>query len=172
MRFVTVCGIVAMALSCATANAEVKAKAADGMVIQVKAEVALDRDDAWARLLDISRWWSGAHTYSGEAKSMSVDAVAGGCWCEFWNGGEVEHGRVVSVMPKEMIRFAAALGPLQEMGVTGAMTITLADGSAAGKTAVTLDYKVAGSSLSNLDAIAGVVDQVLTEQVTRFASGE
>ncbi len=34
---------------------------------------------------------------------------------------------------------------------------------------MTLDYKVTGGSLSGLDKIAPVVNQVLTEQVTRFA---
>lgn len=166
-------GVVAVgALACGTAGAEVKQAAADAMIIQVKAEAPLDRDAAWARLLDLSRWWDGAHTYSGAAGSLSVDAVAGGCWCELWNGGEVEHGRVLMVMPRQTLRFATALGPLQEMGVSGVMTLTLSDGTSAGRTAITLDYKVTGASLSGLDKIASAVDQVLTEQVTRFARGD
>jgi hypothetical protein len=154
------------------ALADVKATAPDAMVIQIKAEVALDRDDAWARLLNLGSWWSGGHTYSGDARNMSVDAVAGGCWCELWSGGEVEHGRVVNVTPLNSLRFSTALGPLQELGVNGALTLTLSNGSSAGKTAITLDYKVTGSSLSGLDKLAPIVNQVLAEQVTRFASGE
>lgn len=154
------------------ALADVKASAPDAMIIQIKAEVALDKDDAWARLLNIGSWWSGSHTYSGNARNMSVDAVAGGCWCELWSGGEVEHGRVVYVAPLETLRFSTALGPLQDLGVSGALTMTLSNGSSAGKTAITLDYKVTGSSLSGLDKLSGVVNQVLAEQVTRFASGE
>jgi hypothetical protein len=168
----SIAGFMAAALWCGAAAADVKQASADAMVIQIKAEVALDRDAAWARLLDISRWWNGEHTYSGSAESLSVDAVAGGCWCEFWDGGEVEHGRVIMVMPKQTLRFATALGPLQEMGVNGALTLTLSDGGSAGKTAITLDYKVTGGSLSGLDRIAPVVNQVLNEQVTRFAKGE
>ncbi len=172
MRRNLVAAALAAAMCGAPAGADVKAKAPDGMSIQITAEVALDRDDAWARLLDISSWWSGEHTYSGSAKSMSVDAVAGGCWCELWIGGEVEHGRVVMVMPKQSIRFDTALGPLQQMGVVGALTITLADGATASKTAITVDYQVSGSSLSGLDKLADIVNQVLTEQVKRYASGE
>lgn len=168
----TIAGAVMAVLLCGPAGADVKAKAPDGITIQIKAEVALDRDDAWARLLDISSWWSGEHTYSGSARSLSVDAVAGGCWCELWDGGEVEHGRVIMVMPKQTIRFDTALGPLQQMGVVGVLTIKLGDGATASKTAVTLDYQVSGSSLSGLDKIADVVNQVLTEQVKRYASGE
>ena len=151
------------------ARAEVTAKAPDGMAIQIVAEAPLDRDAAWARLLDVASWWSSDHTYSGDARSLSLDAQAGGCWCEIWNGGEVEHGRVVMVMPKQTLRVDGAFGPLQEMGVQAAMTLTLSDGGA-GKTKLTLDYKASGSSLSGLDKLAPIVDQVLGEQVKRFAA--
>ncbi len=153
--------------SAAPALAEVKATAPDAIVIQIKGEVALDRDAAWARLLEIGLWWNGSHTYSGDAANLKLDAMAGGCWCELWSGGEVEHGRVVMVMPMSMLRASTALGPLQELGVSGALTLTLSDG-AAGKTAITLDYKVSGSSASGLDKIAALVDQVLVEQVAGF----
>ncbi len=159
--------IVLGAFAAAPAMADVTAMAPDGFVIQVKGEVALDRDAAWARLLEIGLWWNGAHTYSGDALNVKLDAMAGGCWCELWAGGEVEHGRVVMVMPNAMLRADTALGPLQGLGVSGAMTFTLADG-AAGGTAITLDYRVNGSSLSALDELAEAVDQVLTEQVTEF----
>lgn len=162
--------VFAITLTGSPAHADVRASAPDGLIIQIKTEVALDRDDAWARLLHIGSWWNGSHTYSGSAESMNIDAVAGGCWCELWSGGEVEHGRVMFVMPKEAIRFSTALGPLQEMGVSGALTFTLADGSSSSKTAVTVDFKVSGSSLSSLDKLAPLIDGVITEQVTRYAS--
>lgn len=162
----------AAALLGGPAQADVKAAAPDGLIIQIKTEVALDRDDAWARLLDIGSWWSSSHTYSGNAESMNIDAVAGGCWCELWSGGEVEHGRVVLVMPKETLRFSSALGPLQEMGVSGALTFTLADGPSPSRTVVTVDFKVSGSSLSGLDKLAPVIDGVMAEQITRYASAK
>lgn len=165
-------GVIAalLALGPGIAGAEVTGKAPDGMTIRIEAEAALDRDAAWARLVDVASWWSGSHTYSGDAKSMSLDAQAGGCWCEIWNGGEVEHGRVVMVMPKQTLRVHGAFGPLQDLGVQASMTFTLSDGPA-GKTKLTLDYKVVGSSLSGLDKLAPIVDQVLAEQVKRFAAG-
>lgn len=171
LRLLGVAAITALVAGGA-AQGEVKAKAADGMTIQIVAEVPLDRDAAWARLLDVPSWWSGAHSYSGSADNLSLNAEAGGCWCEIWSGGEVEHGRVVTVMPRSTLRIDGAFGPLQERGVSGAMTFTLSDGSAAGKTKLTLDYKVVGSSLSGLDQLAPIVDMVLGEQVTRFASGK
>jgi hypothetical protein len=154
------------------AQAELKASAPDALVIQVRAEVPLDRDDAWARLLDVSSWWKSSHTYSGNADKLNIDAVAGGCWCELWSGGEVEHGRVVAVMPKEMIRFDAPLGPLQEMGVSTALTFTLSAGSKPNTTSVIVDFKVSGSSLSKLDKLGAVIDGVISEQVASYAAGK
>ena len=89
-----------------------------------------------------------------------------------WGGGEVEHGRVITVMPRDLLRFDTALGPLQELGVKGVMTFTLSNAGASGNTKLTLDYKVSGSSLSGLDTLAGPVEQVLAEQVARFISGK
>ena len=163
-------GVLAAAVcvaAIAPAYADVTAKAPDGFIIQIKGEVALDRDGAWTRLLNIGGWWNGSHTYSGDAANMKLDAMAGGCWCELWAGGEVEHGRVVTVMPMSVVRLDSALGPLQDLGVSGALTLTLSEG-AAGRTAITLDYKVSGSSLSKLDGLADPVNQVLTEQVAGF----
>lgn len=154
------------------AHADVTAKAPDGFAIHTVSVVKLDRSAAWARLLDVAAWWSGEHTYSQSATSLSLDAKAGGCWCEIWEGGEVEHGRVLAVMPQKMLRVSAALGPLQEMGVSAALTFQLADGLEAGTTKLTVDYKVSGSSLSDLDKIAPAVNGVLTEQVVRLSAGK
>jgi hypothetical protein len=160
----------AYALAAPVASGDVKASAPDGLVIQVKGEVALDRVDAWDRLVNLGSWWSAAHTYSGDAKYLSVDAVAGGCWCEIWEGGEVEHGRVINVGNGELLRFEAPLGPLQGLGVSAVLTFTLADGSTKERTAITADFHVTGSSLSGLDKLAPLIDQVLSEQVKRFTA--
>lgn len=74
------------------------------------------------------------------------------------------------VMPKQRLRVDGAFGPLQGLGVSVAMRFTLGDGYAPGKTKLTLDYKLVGSSLAGLDQLAPVVDQVLTEQVKRFVA--
>jgi uncharacterized protein YndB with AHSA1/START domain len=153
-----------------SAQAEVKAAAPDGFVIQLKGQAPLAREAAWSRLVDIASWWSGAHTYSGHAKALSVDAVAGGCWCESWADGEVEHGRVVQVLRGSVLRFDTALGPLQGLGVVGVLTFTLTDGATPDTTAVVLDYRVSGSAQSGLDQMAAPVDQVLSEQFKRLTT--
>ncbi len=68
--------------------------------------------------------------------------------------------------------YDSPLGPLQDLGVKGALTFTLANGSAAGKTAITLDMKVTGSSLGPASTSwRPVVDQVLAEySMKRFVT--
>lgn len=167
-----VVGLAAAVAASGAASAEVTAKAPDGFVIHITSVMKMDRDAAWARLVDVGTWWNPAHSYSGEASALTLDAKAGGCWCEIWNGGEVEHGRVVFVKPRDVLRANAALGPLQGMGVSATLTFQLTDGAEAGTTKMTVDYKVSGSSASGLDAVAAPVDGVLVEQVARLAAGK
>jgi uncharacterized protein YndB with AHSA1/START domain len=160
-------GMLAVAMACA-AHAEIKAAAPDALVFQFKGEIPLPREAAWTRVLAIGSWWNDGHTYSGKAANMSIDPVAGGCWCETWPGGGVEHGRVIAMVRDELLRMQTALGPLQDTGVNAAMTITLADGATPGTTVVTLDYRVVGSSLTELSAWAEPVNGVLQEQFGRL----
>jgi uncharacterized protein YndB with AHSA1/START domain len=148
------------------AFAEVKVKAADRLEFAFSGEVSAPATKVWARVVKPGTWWSSAHTYSGKASNLKLTEKAGGCWCEIWAGGQVEHGRVVMLQPNEQLNVDTALGPFQEMGVAGVMVIKLSPG-AEGKTKVTLDYRVSGSSTQKLDALAGAVDSVLSEQ---FAS--
>ena len=163
---------VAATVASGVAVAEVKSSAPDGMVLQYKGELPLPRDEAWTRLVAISSWWNGSHTYSGDATNLTLDAVAGGCWCEMWEEGEIEHGRVVMAMKNNVLRVQGAFGPLQELGVNAVLTVTLADGAQTGMTSVTMDYRVVGSSLTDLSPLAPIVDGVLQEQVNRLVKPE
>lgn len=164
--------IAASLVSCVVltgaAAADIIASAPDGFHLQVKGEIALDDDLAWARLVQVGLWWPPSHTWSGSASAMYIDAVAGGCWCEVWPEGEVEHGRVIFAKPGETLRMAAALGPLQELGVSGVLTFALAPGPAADVTSITADFRVNGSSLSKLDEWAPLVNRVFNQQVSGF----
>ena len=47
----------------------------------------------------IGSWWNPEHTYSHDAKNLSIDPRPGGCFCEkLPNGGGVEH--LVSFMSR------------------------------------------------------------------------
>jgi uncharacterized protein YndB with AHSA1/START domain len=156
------------AIISAPATAEVRSASVDAMILHFEGEVPLARAAMWTRAGKVGSWWSDAHTYSGKAANMNVALKAGGCWCETWKGGRVEHGRVTAIMDRDLLRFSAALGPLQELAVSGALTITLADGATAGTTKVSLDYVVVGGSLSGLDKLAPIVDGVVGEQFARL----
>src|SRR5579871_5166897 len=101
------------------AFAEVKTAAPDALVIEHHAEIVMTKEALWSRLVKPAAWWSSDHTYSHSAANLSLKPVAGGCWCEIWKGGEVEHGRVIVAMPGELLRLDAALGPLEGLGVKG-----------------------------------------------------
>ncbi len=108
----------------------------------------------------IGSWWDPQHTYSDDAKNLSIDARPGGCFCEkLPNGGGVEHARVVYVAPREVLRLSGALGPLQASGVAGSMTWKLTgDGD---HTRVQLSYSVGGFIDGGFEKIAPAVESVL-----------
>ncbi|MBM4220227.1 MAG: hypothetical protein FJ171_11530 [Gammaproteobacteria bacterium] len=113
MRQAVLAGVLALAPSCA--GAEVKFAAPDGFLIEHRFTIAAPAAQVWETLLHPERWWPADHTWSGKRENLSLVADAGGCFCERWDGGSVEHGRVVAVFPGKMLRLDAALGPLQEM---------------------------------------------------------
>jgi uncharacterized protein YndB with AHSA1/START domain len=103
-------------------------------------------------------WWPSDHTWSGDRANLSLSGQAGGCFCERWAGGSVEHGRVVMSMPGRLLRLSAALGPLQEMGVTGVITFALEEKD--GTTTLVATHRVSGDAAHKLEALAPIVDQV------------
>jgi len=150
------------------AFAEVKTAAPDALVIEHHAEIVMTKEALWSRLVKPAAWWSSDHTYSHSAANLSLKPVAGGCWCEIWKGGEVEHGRVIVAMPGELLRLDAALGPLQGLGVKGVLSVEISGAKTAGRINVTMTYVVVGSSASKLDSLAGPVDGVLAEQFSHL----
>ncbi len=63
---------------------------------------------------------------------------------------------------------SAVSGPLQEMGVSGVLTFTVAPHPNGAK--VTMTYRVTGDTSLNLNTIAAPVDNVLMEQFGRLTS--
>lgn len=169
MRFMFALAVLATTLGMPAAHAEVAHASPSAAQFHFQAESAAAPAHAWRALADIGHWWGSDHTYSGDARNMRLDARAGGCWCERWAHGQVEHMRVVLVSDQDgqrLLRLSGGLGPLQEMGVTGVMTFTIAP-HGAGST-IRMDYRVAGDPSLGLDQISPGVDQVLTEQFDRL----
>ena len=157
--------VAAWALLCVTAGAEVIDRSAGGFTVKTSVQVAAPPGRVYAALLQVGSWWDKDHTYSGDAKNLTISAQAGGCFCEkLPGGGAVEHGRVVNVAPGQLLRLSAALGPLQELGVSGALTwqIEAAEGK---QSRLTMTYAVGGYAAGGLDKLAAIVDTVLSGQV-------
>jgi Polyketide cyclase / dehydrase and lipid transport len=150
------------------AAANVVSATPDGFEIRQQTHVAASPAAAYRTFLKVGSWWSAEHTYSGNARNLSIQARAGGCWCErLADGGVVQHMQVIQLRPGKQITFTGGLGPLQAMGASGAMTVSFEPDGAGTK--VTLNYIVSGYSAQAFDKIAPAVDGVLAEQIARFA---
>ena len=124
-------------------------------------------DRVYASITGPARWWDSSHTYSGNASNLSLDARAGGCWCEqLADGGSVQHMTVLTAMPGRMLRLSGGLGPLQSGAVNAVMTWTIKhDGSGS---EVGMSYLVDGYFPGGLDKVRNDVDAVLSHQVERL----
>jgi uncharacterized protein YndB with AHSA1/START domain len=147
-----------------SAGADIIVATPDRLEFAYSATVAMPKAQLWARVLKPGTWWSDQHTYSGKAANMKLTPKAGGCWCEVWPGGEVQHGHILYIAPGSALRLDSALGPLQEMAVAGVLAITLEPGADPGHTKLNLTYKVSGASTLKLDAMSHVIDRVIGEQ--------
>ena len=164
------------------AQAEVTDQTDRGFVSRNAVVVSAAPDLAWKRLVRVGTWWSSEHTFSGDAANMTLDPVAGGCFCEILPAegappakgkaapaprGGVEHMRVVFVDRMKALRLTGALGPLQSEAVTATLTITLKP--VEGGTRILFEYVVGGFMRYPMDRIAGAVDRVMSEQLTSLA---
>ena len=146
------------------AAADVVDRSASGFTLNSVVRVAAPSETVYRHLINLGAWWGKDHTYTGDSANMSLEARAGGCWCEkLPNGGGVEHGRVTNLAPGTLVRLSAALGPLQELGVTGSLTWQLAKSGQ--ETTVTMTYAVGGYVPGGLEKLAPLVDQVMTQQL-------
>jgi hypothetical protein len=168
MKTLTTGALCALALGCA-AHAEVAETWEGGFTTKNVVTVKVRADRAYAGIGEVGRWWNNDHTYSGSAANMTLPLKAGGCFCETVPGGGVAHGTVVLAWPAQgMVRVDGALGPLQEMAASGAMTYVVKP-KGAGQVEVTQTYAVTGLKPGAAKGIAGVVDGVVGEQLRRYA---
>jgi uncharacterized protein YndB with AHSA1/START domain len=157
--------LVCLGLAAGHAAADVVDRSPSGFTVKTTVAVAAAPQRLYEDLLNLGAWWDKDHTYSGDAKNLTLVAQPGGCFCEKWAGGSVEHGRVVNVSPNRMIRIASALGPLQELAVTGTMTWTIEPAKQGGGSTLTMTYAASGYAPGGLDKLADIVDSVLGQQV-------
>lgn len=154
----------------APATAEVQSVSAAGFVLRSRATVPVPPAEAYAALAQVGRWWDSAHTYSGAATNMTLEPRAGGCFCERIpaDGGTIEHGRVIYARPGQALRVQSALGPLQADAALGTLTWSLR--AVYGGTEITQTYVVGGFRPGGFEAVAPLIDQVMTQQFNRLTA--
>ncbi len=156
-----------LALAVQPAAAELVAVAPGHFEVTHRAEAAATPEQVYAVLAQLPRWWHPQHSWSGDSGNMTLEPVAGGCWCERWgDGASAQHARVRQIIPGRLILFEAALGPLISLPVQGVFTLITSQTD--GRTAVRMSYRVAGAPELGLDKIAPAVDQVLGVQFARL----
>ena len=150
------------------ARPEVMDAEPNGFTIRHQVLIEADRFSVFqAAVASVGDWWSSDHTVSGNAANLYIDARVSGCFCE--NLGEnagLVHMTVSFINPGVILRLTGGLGPLGLMGVAGNMTWEFDEAETG--TVVTLQYAVGGYMPGGLDTVAGPVDGVLIEQMTRL----
>src|SRR4051812_15751694 len=139
-----------------------------GFVVKLEVNINAPAAKVYEALVgQIGSWWNPEHTYSHDAKNLSIDARPGGCFCEkLPNGGGIEHLRVIYVAPPQVVRFSGALGPLQASGIAGSMTWKLT--GAPNTTRLEVSYSVGGFIQGGFEKIAPAVEAMLREQLDRL----
>jgi uncharacterized protein YndB with AHSA1/START domain len=162
-----IAALAACLLAGAASQAETSDVSPSGFTITYAMVVDSDPQKVYQAFTQLPKWWNSAHTWSGQASNLSLDAQAGGCWCERWgDGASAMHGRVLMALPGSALRLQAWLGPLQEIPNAGVLTFGTARRDGATRLRVT--YRVAGAPEANLDKLAPAVDGVIAEQVKRL----
>lgn len=165
---VTVC--LLLAGTATTALAAVKDSAKDGFTIENEQVVPVDAATAWQALVeDVDHWWPKDHSWWGAASTLSIQARAGGCFCEVAGAQQAQHMTVTFVDPGKTLRMTGGLGPLQGMGVSGALEFRLAAAEGGG-TRITLYYRAGGYAPDDLGQLAAVVDKVQGLQLGGLAT--
>lgn len=169
LRLARALALVALAGAASGVPAAVKDATPAGFTIENSVVVPVDADAAWRGLVgEVDRWWPRDHTWWGTASTLSIEPRAGGCLCEKAGAREAWHMSVTHVDPGALLRMTGGLGPLQGMGVHGALEWRFA--ATDGGTRITLHYRVGGYSPDDLSKFAPVVDRVQAQQLGALAT--
>ena len=168
-RSAAIAKLIAFAFIAATpARAEIVTAGPNGFSIRHVAEAPnVSAHLVWAALSDVAKWWDPEHTYSNDARNLTLEPLVNGCFCEklgLYAG--IEHARVVYAEPVKRLRLLGALGPLQEFGVSGSMNWQI--DAAGGGSRITFTYNVGGFADRPLSDWAPIVDEVMGAQVARL----
>ncbi len=167
---------MALAVAGAPLVAEVVETKADGFVTRDSASVKAPPLATWLALTRPGLWWSDKHSWSGDAKNMTLTPQGGGCFCERIPVGDsgnasamegsAQHATVVQAFPMRVLRMRGGFGPLQGEPAEGVLTITMKE--VPGGTRIVWEYNVGGPMRYKVSEIAPAVDGVMSEQLKRL----
>ena len=141
-----------------------------GFTLENSVVVQADADTAWkARVGDVEAWWPKDHSWWDADSRLSIEPRAGGCFCEISGDRQAQHMAVTFVEPGKLLRMTGGLGPLQGMGLHGALEFRLAP-AGAGRTRITLWYRAGGYTPDDLAKFAPEVDRVQAQQLGGLAT--
>jgi len=121
----------------APAHAEVKDQAPNGFTLENSQWVPVDPGTAWKAFVhDVGKWWPADHSWWGDAWHMTVTFVD----------------------PGKLMRMTGGLGPLQGMGLDGALEWRFVEEK--GGTRITLWYRAGGYTPDDLGKFVPVIDKV------------
>ena len=148
-------------------SAKVDDAAKDGFKLTITRDTSASPDAVFKALVeDFSSWYDASHSYSGKKENLSIDLKKHCMLEKLPDGGYVRHMEVVFYQPsKRILRMMGGLGPLQGMGVNGAMTFSVDQGDKENGSRITMSYVVCGYSGQQLDKLAPIVNQVLEAQL-------
>ena len=161
---IAACALLALAPA---AHAITTTPTSSSYTVTHRSEVAATPAAVFAALGQIDKWWSSDHTYSGRSENLKIEMRGGGCFCETWEGGSIEHARVIAVLRDRLLRLEGGLGPLQDRAVTAVLSFTITpDGD---RTKILAVYRIRAAE-GALENTAEGVDRVLGEQVRRLTT--
>lgn len=158
-------GIVAL-FAAGAARADVVESSPSGFALRQTVQIAAAPDKVYAALVQPAKWWSSSHTFSKSAANMSIDAKAGGCFCEIWKGGSVQHALVVYAQPGVALRLRGPFGPFQGQGVDAALTFSMEAKN--GGTEFVMEEVTGGFMQGGMGDWGKKADGMLAEQVARL----
>jgi uncharacterized protein YndB with AHSA1/START domain len=130
-----------------------------GFIVSNKFSSNIKAPDIWRALTEeIDQWWPKDHTWWGEQGILAIEPVAGGCFCETAGRRSAQHMQISFVEPYKLLRMTGGLGPLQGMGMHGALDWQLVQKEDV--TEVTLTYRVSGIHPDGFKQLAAIVAQV------------
>jgi len=145
-------------------TAEVITIAETGFIVENKIQVSQNKETTWKAFTEeVDLWWPKDHSWWGADSTFSIEAIAGGCFCEMGEGKSAEHMHINFVDPPNALTMTGGLGPLQEMGMYGALAFKFNENE--NGTEVVMTYRVNGINPDGFEQLAPIVDQVQALQI-------